>query len=119
MYTAADARGLRVVGGACATVGLAGSFLQGGGHSTLSSTYGLGADQILQWEVVNANGTHLVASPSENEDLYWALSGGGGGTYGVVVCVTVKAFKDGTIGGAFLTYVQQDRHIRREFLEGS
>ena len=104
VYTAADAQGLRVVGGACATVGLAGGFSQGGGHSTLSSTYGLAADQILEWEVVIANGTHLVASPSENEHLYWALSGGGGGTYGVVISATVKAFKDGTVGGAFLTF---------------
>ncbi|KAI2465784.1 hypothetical protein F4781DRAFT_435039 [Annulohypoxylon bovei var. microspora] len=69
MYTAADAAGLRVVGEACTTVGLAGGFLQGVGHSTLSSTYGMGADQILEWEVVSANGTHLVASPFENEDL--------------------------------------------------
>ena len=104
VYTAVDARGLRVVGGECATVGLAGGYLQGGGHSTLSSTYGLGADQILEWEVVTANGTHVVASPSKNEDLYWALSGGGGGTYGVVISVTVKAYKDGTVGGAFLTF---------------
>ncbi|KAI1138398.1 FAD binding domain protein [Hypoxylon sp. FL0543] len=104
MYTAAGAHGLRVVGGTCATVGLAGGFLQGGGHSPLSSTYGMGADQILEWEVVTANGTHLVASPSENEDLYWALSGGGGGTYGVVISVTVKAFKDGIVGGAFLSF---------------
>ena len=103
-YTAADAQGLRVVGGACSTVGLAGGFTQGGGHSTLSSTYGLAADQVLEWEVVSANGTHLIASPSENGDLYWALSGGGGGTYGVVTSVTVKAFKDGTVGGAFLTF---------------
>jgi hypothetical protein len=104
VYTAVDARGLRVVGGACATVGLAGGFSQGGGHSTLSSTYGLAADQILEWEVVIADGTHLVASPSKNEDLYWALSGGGGGTYGVVISATVKAFKDGIVGGAFLTF---------------
>ena len=104
VYTAADAHGLRVVGGTCSTVGLAGGFSQGGGHSTLSSTYGLAADQVLEWEVVTADGTHLVASPSNKSDLYWALSGGGGGTYGVVVSATVKAFKDGIIGGAFLSF---------------
>src|ERR1700712_2958713 len=88
-YEALAARGLRMVGGECATVGISGGFLQGGGHSALSSTHGLGADQVLEWELVTANGTHLIASPTQNSDLYWALSGGGPGTYGVVVSVTV------------------------------
>jgi hypothetical protein len=64
--------------------------------------YGMAADQVLEWEVVTATGKHLIASPTENKDLYWALSGGGGGTYGVVISVTVKAFKDGIVGGAYL-----------------
>ena len=46
-YYAADARGLRVLGGECPTVGIAGGYTQGGGHSALSSIYGLGADQAL------------------------------------------------------------------------
>ncbi|PHH68281.1 hypothetical protein CDD82_680 [Ophiocordyceps australis] len=103
-YTAAASHGLRVVGGECATVGVAGGYLQGGGHSILSSTYGLAADQALEYEVVTANGTCLVASPSENSNLYWALSGGGGGTYGLVLSATVKAFKDGIVGGAILQF---------------
>jgi FAD binding domain len=44
-YTAANARGLLVVGGECPTVGLAGGFTPGGGHSSLSSIYGMAADQ--------------------------------------------------------------------------
>ncbi|QKX55465.1 uncharacterized protein TRUGW13939_02558 [Talaromyces rugulosus] len=107
-YTAAASHGLRIVGGACATVGLSGGFLQGGGHSLLSSTYGMAADQVLEWDVVTANGTHLIASPTENNDLYWALSGGGGGTYGVVISVTMKAFQDGIVGGAFLQFNKTD-----------
>lgn len=104
VYAAAEQNGLRVVGGECSTVGLAGGFLQGGGHSALSSKHGMGADQILEWEVVTAEGKHLVASPTKNQDLYWALSGGGGGTYAVVVSVTTKAFKEGVVGGAFLQF---------------
>ncbi|PHH64520.1 hypothetical protein CDD81_4299 [Ophiocordyceps australis] len=107
-YTAAASHGLRVVGGACATVGLSGGFLQGGGHSPLSSMHGMGADQTLEWEVVTATGRHLVASPTQNQDLYWALSGGGGGTYGVVISVTVKAFQDGIVGGASLQINKAD-----------
>lgn len=54
------------------------------GNSTLASKYGLSADQALEWEVVNGTGKLLRASRIENSDLFWALSGGGGGTYGVV-----------------------------------
>ncbi|KAF2187938.1 FAD/FMN-containing dehydrogenase [Zopfia rhizophila CBS 207.26] len=99
-YEAAAAAGFKVVGGECVTVGVAGGFTQGGGHSMLSSVYGMGADQALEWEVVTANGTLVIATPTANEDLYWALSGGGGGTYGVVLSLTVKAYPDGVIGGA-------------------
>jgi hypothetical protein len=103
-YHAAHSHGLRVVGGGCATVGLVGGFAQGGGHSSLSSTYGLGADQVLEWEVVTADGKLVTATPAENEDLYWALSGGGGGTYGVVMSLTSRVYPDGVIGGASLTF---------------
>ncbi|KAK6005957.1 hypothetical protein QM012_006367 [Aureobasidium pullulans] len=106
IYVSAAAHGLRLVGGECATVGYAGGYLQGGGHSALSSTYGMAADQVLEWEVVTADGTHLVASPTQHSDLYWALSGGGGGTYGVVLSVTVKAFEDGIVGGALIAFNQ-------------
>ncbi|KAK6858406.1 hypothetical protein PG995_006105 [Apiospora arundinis] len=104
VYAAAAAQGLRVVGGECTTVGLAGGYLQGGGHSPLSSIYGMGADQVLEWDVVKADGCRVTASPTENTDLYWALSGGGGGTYGVVLSATVKAFEDGRVGGAFIQF---------------
>ncbi|KAG9514989.1 hypothetical protein KCU93_g9640, partial [Aureobasidium melanogenum] len=65
----------------------------------------MAADQVLEWEVVTADGTHLVATPTQHWDLYWALSGGGGGTYGVVISVTVKAFEDALVDtGAGVLY---------------
>ncbi|RFU34023.1 hypothetical protein B7463_g2267, partial [Scytalidium lignicola] len=103
-YDAAHELGYRVVGGTCPTVGLAGGYSQGGGHSMLSSQYGLGADNVLEWEVVTANGTHLVATPAQNADLYWALSGGGPGTYGVVISMTTKMHEESQTGGALLTF---------------
>lgn len=103
-YLAAGAHGLRVVGGGCPTVGVSGGYTQGGGHSILSSIYGLSADQVLEWEVVTADGKVLTASPTDNPDLYWALSGGGGGTYGVVLSLTARAHQDGVIGGASLVF---------------
>ena len=103
-YAAADAHGLRTLGGTCPTVGLAGGYTQGGGHSTLSSTYGLAADNALEWEVVTAAGAQVVASQTQNQDLYWALSGGGAGTFAVVMSLTSRVFPDGEIGGASLTF---------------
>ncbi|KAF7541241.1 hypothetical protein G7054_g685 [Neopestalotiopsis clavispora] len=104
-YKAAEVaheNGLVVVGGECPTVGLAGGFTQGGGHSALSTEFGLAADQTLQFEVVTAAGTVVTASLKNNTDLYWALSGGGGGTYGIVTSMTVRAFPEANVGGAAL-----------------
>ncbi|KAF2849814.1 FAD binding domain-containing protein [Plenodomus tracheiphilus IPT5] len=97
---AANAQGMTVVSGECPTVGLAGGFTQAGGHSVLSTQFGLAADQTLSFQVVTANGKLVTASATQNTDLYWALSGGGGGTYGVVVSMTVRAYKSTQVGGA-------------------
>ncbi|RYP80180.1 hypothetical protein DL769_002593 [Monosporascus sp. CRB-8-3] len=108
-YTAAASHGLRVVGGFCPTVGVVGGYSQGGGYGPgltgpMSSQYGLGADQALEWEVITPIGEHVVATPWQHSDLYWALSGGGPGTYGVVLSLTVRAHPDGAIGGASLAF---------------
>lgn len=103
-YAAANAAGVTVVGGDCDSVGMAGGYLQGGGHGPLMSKFGLGTDQVLEWELVTANGTHLNATPTENPDLYWALSGGGGGTYGAVLSTTVRAHDDFKVAAANLTF---------------
>lgn len=97
---AAHEAGLVVLTGECPTVGLAGGYTQGGGHSALSSSFGLAADNTLSFEVVTPTGQLLTASTTENQDLYWALSGGGGGNYGVVTSMTVKAHPDATVSGA-------------------
>ncbi|KAH8682945.1 hypothetical protein BGZ60DRAFT_368557 [Tricladium varicosporioides] len=101
---AANAQGLVVVGGECPTVGIAGGYTQGGGHSALSTMFGLAADQTLSFEVVTACGKLVNASRTENADLYWALSGGGGGNYGIVVSMTVKTYPDAMVSGAGLQF---------------
>lgn len=103
-YAAAHKHKLVVLGGECPTVGLAGGYTQGGGHSALGSKYGLAADQVLEWEVVDGTGRHLTATREENSDLFWALSGGGGGTYGVVLSMTVKAHPDMPTSGGNLSF---------------
>ena len=99
---AAHARDLVVLTGACPTVGVAGGYTQGGGHSALSTAFGLAADQTLEFEIVTATGQFVKASRTENADLHWALSGGGGGTYGVVISLTVRTHHESTVGGASL-----------------
>ncbi|KAF2747859.1 FAD-binding domain-containing protein [Sporormia fimetaria CBS 119925] len=76
------------------TVGIAGGFLQAGGHSSYTSYYGLAADHVLkiQGGAVVASGEFVTVSETENTDLFWALRGGGGGTFGVITSVVVKAF---------------------------
>ncbi|KAE9378306.1 FAD/FMN-containing isoamyl alcohol oxidase-like protein MreA, partial [Stipitochalara longipes BDJ] len=107
-YLEAHNYGYRMVGGTCPTVGLAGGYTQGGGHSLLNGPYGLGADNVLEWEVVTTEGKYVTATLTENQDLYWALSCGGGGTYGVVLSLTAKIHQDGPIGGAFLAFSAAD-----------
>lgn len=101
---AAHAQGLVVAGGQRQSLGVAGGYTQGGGHSLMASVIGLSADQVLQWETVTAMGEYLVATPEQNPDLYWALSGGGGGAYAAVLSVTVKVFPDLRVAAANLTF---------------
>ncbi|PHH59141.1 hypothetical protein CDD81_3699 [Ophiocordyceps australis] len=103
-YQAVNRTGHRAVGGSCPTVGVAGGYTQGGGHSMLSSMYGMGADNVLEWEVVTLDGRHLIATPERHSDLYWAMSGGGGGTYAVAISMTSRIFVDSIVGGASLTF---------------
>ncbi|KAI1842226.1 hypothetical protein JX266_011634 [Neoarthrinium moseri] len=103
LYEAAHKYGVTAVGGEGRTVGVMGGYILGGGHSPLSSMYGMAADQILSMEVVTADGRFVTASKSSHPDLFWALCGGGGSTYGVVTSIVVKAFPK--IKVTTLTYV--------------
>ncbi|HWL87368.1 MAG TPA: FAD-binding protein [Polyangiaceae bacterium] len=76
-----------VQGGGCTSVGAAGGFMQGGGFGSWSKKYGTGAASMLEAEVVTADGKLRIANACQNQDLFWALRGGGGGTFGVVTKV--------------------------------
>ncbi|GKT42698.1 FAD-linked oxidoreductase apf9 [Colletotrichum spaethianum] len=75
--------GRTLVSGQVSTVCLRG-FIGGGGHGPHSSHYGLAADQVLQATVVTTSGHILVVNEAQNQDLLWAIRGGGPGSYGVV-----------------------------------
>lgn len=103
--SAASKQGLIVVGGNCRTVGLAGGYTQGGGHGQLVSQFGLAADQVLEGEVVTGTGELVTATPDNGyADLYWALSGGGGGTYGVAISMVSKAYPEMKTATATLSF---------------
>ncbi|KAI0408396.1 FAD binding domain-containing protein [Xylaria palmicola] len=90
-YKAARDANVTIVGGEGKTVGITGGYILGGGHSPLSSLYGMASDQVLSMEVVTAEGKFLTASDTSNPDLFWALRGGGGSTFGVVTSMVIKA----------------------------
>ncbi len=79
-----------VQGGGCATVGAAGGFTQGGGFGSFSKNFGTGAAGIVQAEIVTADGKTLIANRCQNQDLFWAIKGGGGSTFGIVTQLTLK-----------------------------
>lgn len=73
--------------GAAVTVGASGGWLMGGGLGPFDRSMGLGIDNVLAYKVVTPDGSAVVANEcdSETSDLFWALRGGGGGNFGVVV----------------------------------
>ncbi|KND93023.1 hypothetical protein TOPH_02171 [Tolypocladium ophioglossoides CBS 100239] len=92
LYAAAAKLNLTLVAGLAHTLGAAGGYIQGGGHSPLGNWKGMASDNALEFTVVNAKGELVPANDYQNQDLFWALRGGGGGTFGVVVSVTVRTF---------------------------
>ena len=76
VYKAFDGTGVTVLGGRTPDVGVGGLIL-GGGISNFTSEFGLVCDKVVEFEVVLADSTVLTASSESNQDLFWALKGGG------------------------------------------
>ncbi|XP_022734734.1 berberine bridge enzyme-like 18 [Durio zibethinus] len=88
-YRIAEKSGtLAFTAGTCHTVGVGGQF-SGGGYSTLSRKYGIAADNIIDAHLIDANGK-VLDRKSMGEDLFWAIRGGGGGSFGIVLDWKIK-----------------------------
>ena len=81
--------GKYVQGGGCTTVGVAG-LVQSGGFGSFSKHYGTAAAGLLEAQVVTADGRIRIANACTNPDLFWALKGGGGGSFGAVTKMTLR-----------------------------
>ena len=112
--------GFYVQGGGCTTVGVAG-LVQSGGFGNFSKHYGTAAANLLEAEVVTADGKVRIANACTNPDLFWALKGGGGGTFGVISRVTLRVHElPEFLGGATLQIKASSddafRRLLREFV---
>ncbi|KAG0344411.1 hypothetical protein BG005_001837, partial [Podila minutissima] len=101
-YAAADTKNRIVVGGTEATVGASGGYCLGGGHSPLSPRHGLCVDNVLQYKIVTPDGELRVVNAYQNQDLFWALRGGGPG-FGVVVEAVYRTHPALSNGVAYVT----------------
>jgi len=90
VYKFAEDEGVLIIGPYAPSIGISGGWVQAGGHSVLSPVYGLGIDRVLQYKIITTDGVLRIANECQNPDLFWALRGGGGGTFGVVIESTHK-----------------------------
>lgn len=118
VYDAANASGYNVVGGigAGGTVGAGGGWINGAGHSILSPFFGLGIDNVLEQSVVLPNGTYITVSQYQHPEIAWALRGGGGPSFGVLITTTYKAHKSTPFTAGFFQGTAKTNASRKALL---
>jgi len=118
---ATHAYGVAVPAGIVGSTGIGGLTL-GGGHGYLTRKYGLTIDNLLEADVVLADGSIATASATQNPDLFWALRGGGG-NFGVVTSFLFRAHPVSTVyAGPVFWGIEHAREIMtwyRDFLPGA
>ena len=110
---ATQEHGLAVTGGRVSTTGLGGLIL-GSGSGWLERKLGLVCDNLVKVEMVTADGRQVVASETENADLFWAVRGGGG-NFGIVTAFHLRLHPIGPIvyGGLLMYVPAQGRELVR------
>ena len=100
------ATGLHVPGGECGDV-CVGGYVQGGGYGFTSVTFGMSCDNVIDMRVMLADGRIVTASESVNADLWWAMRGGTGGNFGVLLSLRYRLRPLGDVFGWALIWALQ------------
>jgi hypothetical protein len=103
VYQALEPSGRAIPAGTCFPVGVAGHSL-GGGFGLLGRPFGLACDSVLSMEVVDASGNIQNVSGEANPDLFWALRGGGNGSFGVVTKFNFRTSLVGLVAKFAITW---------------
>ncbi|HEV8535324.1 MAG TPA: FAD-binding oxidoreductase [Candidatus Limnocylindria bacterium] len=103
VYAKTASAGVGIPGGSCATVGIAGLAL-GGGIGVMSRAWGLTCDDLVAAEIVTAAAKVLTCDQAREPDLFWALRGGGGGSFGVVTSLTLRTHPASALALGFLSW---------------
>jgi FAD binding domain/Berberine and berberine like len=82
---------LHVPGGGCPDVGVAG-YMQGGGYGFTSRTYGMNCDNVVEITMMTADGRMVIASERRNPDLFWAVRGGTGNQFGILLEIKYRLY---------------------------
>ncbi|KAK4151451.1 hypothetical protein C8A00DRAFT_45344 [Chaetomidium leptoderma] len=116
LYNELDAVNRTIVGGGGKSVSV-GGYVTGAGHSLLSARYGLAADRVLEMEVVTPKGEIVTANECQNKDLFWAMRGGGGSTFGVMTSVTMQTVPSPRIEQLIVIIVTTDNANTRPIFD--
>lgn len=106
VYSKLDAKNLGTSGGRVGTVGV-GGLVTGGGISFFSRERGLVCDNVIEFEVVLADGSIVLANNGTNSDLWRALKGGSG-NFGIVTRIKMNAFELGNMWGGIIFHKKDD-----------
>ena len=93
-----DSHGLHVPGGACESVCVAG-YMQGGGYSFTSRMYGMNCDNVIAVKVMLADGRIVIANQQQNVPLFWAIRGGTGNNFGVLLEISYQVQRPDPLWG--------------------
>ncbi|KAF5850704.1 hypothetical protein GGP41_010362 [Bipolaris sorokiniana] len=114
---AAEKHGVTVLGAVSWSVGYAGGMITGGGQNPLAGIYGMAADHVVAFQVVTADGRFITVSEDSNPDIFWALRGGGGGTFAIVTSVIIRAHpRLNVVGSSF--YLDATNNSLEAFWDG-
>jgi hypothetical protein len=97
-----EAYKLATTGGVISSTGVCGLTL-GGGIGWLMGKHGLSCDNVISADLVNAGGEHVSASATQNEDLFWAIRGGGG-NFGIVTALEFQLHDLDVVHGGVMLY---------------